>query len=177
MLNPQGKLIKSMRGLCILVGLCAAIASTSPAQTVIHRFTGTKGPTPWQPPVEGLDLFFYGTTETDGANLDGTIDKLTPEGKQAWVYSFCAVAGCPDGESPLAALVQGFDGNLYGTTWVSGAADAGTAFAIQTNPKFTALNSFCEETNCADGAQPINTMAGNYAVGDNYGTAQLRRWL
>jgi uncharacterized repeat protein (TIGR03803 family) len=129
------------------------------------------GSTPWPPPVEGLDTFLYGTTGGGGTNQEGTVYKLTLEGKQAWLYSFCAVEGCPDGNSPLAGLVQGLDGGLFGTTWVGGAADAGTAFTISTRGKFTTLNSFCEETNCADGAQPVNTLAaGN--DGYNYGTAQ-----
>jgi uncharacterized repeat protein (TIGR03803 family) len=152
MRDPQRKLIKGAQSVCIFCALCAGLASTSLAQTIIHRFTGPNGSTPWSPPVEGLDTFLYGTTRGGGANEEGTVYKLTPEGKQAWVYSFCAVSGCPDGNTPLAGLVQGLDGGLFGTTWTGGAADAGTAFTISTGRKFTTLNSLCEETNCADGA-------------------------
>jgi hypothetical protein len=51
------------------------------------------------------------------------------------LYSFCAVSGCPDGNKSGAGLVQGTDGNLYGTTGAGGAYDnagggGGTVFSL-----------------------------------------------
>ena len=50
----------------------------------------------------------------------GTIFKITPSGQLTTLYSFCAQINCPDGQNPSAGLVQGTDGNLYGTTAYGG---------------------------------------------------------
>src|ERR1700722_15539411 len=47
------------------------------------------------------------------------------------LYNFCAVeqnGNCLDGSMPAADLIQGMDGNLYGTTQTGGAAGLGTFF-------------------------------------------------
>jgi len=41
--------------------------------------------------------------------------------------------GAPDGYAPGAALVQGTDGNLYGSTSEGGANDLGTIFVLNIN--------------------------------------------
>ena len=46
------------------------------------------------------------------------------------LYSFCSQANCPDGSGPNGWLVQGFDGNFYGTTGTGGANGNGTVFKI-----------------------------------------------
>jgi uncharacterized repeat protein (TIGR03803 family) len=70
-------------------------------------------------------------------------------------YNFCSQANCTDGSEPLAALVQGTSGNLYGTTWVGGSSSAcsggcGTVFKITPGGKLTTLHSF----NITDGGGP-----------------------
>jgi uncharacterized repeat protein (TIGR03803 family) len=144
-------------------------ATIAPAQTVIHRFSNTNGESPWSPPFEGFDTNFYGTTSEGGAYQSGTVYKLNPEGKQVWVYSFCATSGCPDGAVPLAGIVQAATGWLFGTAWLGGANAGGTEFMMKTNGKgMTTLHSFCQETNCADGDQPQGTMvATNMCIGPN----------
>jgi uncharacterized repeat protein (TIGR03803 family) len=75
-------------------------------------------------PVSGLmqasDGNFYGTTPTAGANGDGTIFKITPGGLLNTLYAFCPHVGCGDGSAPSAGLIQGSDGNFYGTTYTGG---------------------------------------------------------
>ncbi len=56
-----------------------------------------------------------------------------------------------NGGYPVAALVQGSDGNLYGTTQLGGTANSGTVFKISTNGALTSLYSF---TGGNDGADP-----------------------
>ena len=54
----------------------------------------------------------------------GTVFKISMEGKLTTLHSF----GSADGSYPLDGLVQGTDGNFYGTTWAGGVY--GTVFSI-----------------------------------------------
>jgi uncharacterized repeat protein (TIGR03803 family) len=60
----------------------------------------------------------------------------------------------PDGSASNATLVQGPDGNLYGTTFYGGVNNAGTLFKITPSGVLTTLYSFCSLSNCADGSNP-----------------------
>jgi hypothetical protein len=55
----------------------------------------------------------------------GTIFKITPAGVESVLYSF---TGGADGAGPIAGLIQGADGNFYGTTFYRGASNDGTVF-------------------------------------------------
>src|SRR5260221_4992966 len=60
-----------------------------------------------------------------------------------------------DGATPVdTPLVQGPDGNLYGTTLGGGANGAGTVFKMTPAGTVITLYSFCSLANCADGAEP-----------------------
>ena len=83
--------------------------------------------------------------------------------------------------SPYAGLIQGVDGNFYGTTYNGGAQGSGTVFKITPSGTLTTLYSFCGQTNCADGANPhaalIQSADGNFygttvygGTNGNYGT-------
>jgi len=53
------------------------------------------------------------------------------------------------------SLVQGFDGNFYGTTSESGIANKfGTVFKITPGGTLTTLHSFHSETRCLNGSTP-----------------------
>ena len=82
------------------------------------------------------------------------------------LYSFSGF----DGASPYQApLIQGQDGNLYGTTASGGSATGGTIFKITTQGVLTTLYNFCTQSNCPDGTAPFAGLAladdGNF-----YGT-------
>ena len=59
-----------------------------------------------------------------------------------------------NGADPYGPVVQGTDGNLYGTTGSGGANNGGTVFRITPTGTLTTLYSFCAQTNCTDGAGP-----------------------
>jgi uncharacterized repeat protein (TIGR03803 family) len=80
--------------------------------------------------VQATDGNLYGTTTWGGLygpGSIGTIFKITPEGTLTTIYNFCQ-SGCADGEYPQAGLIQGTDGNLYGTTLYGGATGPGSGY-------------------------------------------------
>jgi uncharacterized repeat protein (TIGR03803 family) len=135
--------------------------------------------------VEGTDGNFYGSTNAGGENgpnsNGGTIFKITPHGALTTIYSFCSQIDCTDGESPISTLVQGTDGNFYGTTQFSSGGPVGTIFRITPEGALTTLYTFCSQTDCADGGAPLAGLVqatngkfyGATSTGgaDNYGTA------
>ena len=123
--------------------------------------------------IQGSDGNFYGTTTDGGANSKGTVFKLTPSGRLTTLYSFCSQANCTDGETPSSRLIQGIDGNLYGTTFMGGAEKAGTVFKITPSGTLTTVYSFCSVVasgpeHCLDGAQANGLIQGR--DGNFYGT-------
>ncbi|HEV2400298.1 MAG TPA: choice-of-anchor tandem repeat GloVer-containing protein [Candidatus Sulfotelmatobacter sp.] len=72
---------------------------------------------------------FYGTTLYGGNSSGvGTIFKITPQGVLTTLYDFCSETSCADGSLPQAALIQGTDGDFYGTTTSGGQNNNGTVF-------------------------------------------------
>jgi uncharacterized repeat protein (TIGR03803 family) len=108
--------------ICMVFACCAATAITSPAQTftTLASFTGTNGFEPFSSLTQASNGNFYGTTFYGGdlskcnSTGCGTIFKMTPSGTLTVIYSFSGT----DGLAP-SGLVQGSDGNFYGTTFCS----------------------------------------------------------
>jgi uncharacterized repeat protein (TIGR03803 family) len=116
--------------------------------------------------VQGTDGDFYGTTYSGGG-----VFKMTPSGKFNVLYYFCSEGGdkCTDGEEPEAALIQGTDGNFYGTTSSGGTKGLGTIFQVTRKGKLTTLYDFCSPT-CSNGALPMGAVTQD-TNGIFYGTA------
>ena len=137
--------------------------------------------------VVGSDGKLYGTTSGGGTNGAGTIFQLTTNGVLTRLYSF---TGTNDGNDPDAALVQGAQGTLFGTTYGGGSAGNGTVFAI--NPDgtgFKILHNFSAggldatgiHTN-SDGANPVgalilagSTLYGTTSAGGGSGDGTVFR--
>jgi uncharacterized repeat protein (TIGR03803 family) len=139
--------------------------------TTLHSFASTDGAHPRSTLIQASNGNFYGTTNIGGANNSGTVFEMTAAGKLTMLYSFCAQTNCADGLYPTAGLVQGTDGNFYGTT---GGSDnlGGTIFKITPSGKLTTLYSFCAilDGTCIDlGSNPIPGLVQG-SNGDFYGT-------
>jgi uncharacterized repeat protein (TIGR03803 family) len=144
--------------------------------TTLHIFNGTDGAFAGYGGslVEGSDGNLYGTA-TFGGNAQcasgcGTIFKMSSRGKFTTLYSFCSETNCADGANPVESLVQGTDGNIYGTTMHGGnSGGGGTIFRLTPQGVLTTLYDFCSLPNCADGGDPeaalIQDTDGNF-----YGT-------
>jgi uncharacterized repeat protein (TIGR03803 family) len=90
----------------------------------------------------------------NGEENGGEIVRVTPAGKTTDLYNFCENDNCAHGEHPFAGLVEGTNGNLYGTTARGGAGDEGTVFEVSptSKNKITLLYSFCVQAGCPDGS-------------------------
>jgi uncharacterized repeat protein (TIGR03803 family) len=105
---------------------CGTVFRMTPGGTLttLHNFGGPDGGNPAAGLVLGSDGSFYGTTSAFGPNGGGTVFKISTEGALTTLYNFCEPLGCANGGGPLGTLVQGTDGNFYGTT--AGGGDEGT---------------------------------------------------
>src|SRR5208282_5960449 len=140
--------------------------STNGALTSLYSFTGgNDGAYPYAGLVQGSDGNFYGTTSGGGTNGDGTVFQISTNRALTSLYSF---TGGNDGGEPYAGLVQGSDGNFYGTTYNGGTSNLGTVFKISTNRALTSLYSF---TGSNDGANPDAGLVQG-SDGNFYGTTQ-----
>jgi uncharacterized repeat protein (TIGR03803 family) len=101
--------------------------------------------------------------------------KLDNSGQETVLYSFCSLAKCADGETPVASLIQDAAGNLYGTTSFGGTGNGGTVFKLeppaQQGGAWTevVLYNFCSVKACADGKNPVASLIEDRA-GNFYGT-------
>jgi uncharacterized repeat protein (TIGR03803 family) len=133
--------------------------------TDLYDFTNTGGDggNPNGPPVPAKDGNLYGPTTNGGTVGVGTIYKISPTGTVSILYSFL---GGAVGSNPNASLMQGKDGNLYGSTTNAGINGAGTIFKITTKGKLTLLHTF----DSTDGTQPDSALVQG-TDGNFYGTA------
>ena len=111
----------------------------------------------------------YGVTSYGGSHNSGVIYEITPGGEMTTLYSFCARNACADGASPNSGLVQGSDGNFYGTTDGGGTYGHGASFEITPTGELTPLYSFCRQSECTDGAYPFAGLM-QASNGEFYGT-------
>ncbi len=144
--------------------------------TTLYSFgqTASDGVGPVAGLVEGSDGNFYGTTEQGGGpDSCGTVFEITPSGALTTLYSFCSQPNGADGGNPQASLVEGSDGNFYGTTSGGGTNKAGTVFKITPSGGLTTLHSFCSQPNCTDGRPGVEASLVEGSDGNFYGTTNV----
>jgi uncharacterized repeat protein (TIGR03803 family) len=148
---------------------CGTVFKMTPSGvlTTLYSFCSLTNCADGAYPIGGLllatDGNLYGMTSSGGKIGYGEVYKVTPAGVVSTVYSFCEAFGCTDGRDPNTPLVQGTDGNLYGTTVLGGTGGCGgchgggVAFKLTLGGKFTDLHSFCTGT-CLDYGNPANPL-------------------
>jgi uncharacterized repeat protein (TIGR03803 family) len=149
-----------------------SIFKISPAGTLktLHSFCAQGGCSDGQSPAAGLAVAIngnlYGTTTYGGTSSFcsvgcGTVFTITEGGTLTTLHSFQYT----DGAYPYDALVQGMDGNFYGTTELGGTYGRGTVFKISGAGMLTTLHSF----DLSDGSYPIGGLM-QASDGSFYGT-------
>jgi uncharacterized repeat protein (TIGR03803 family) len=117
-------------------GTIFRVSPTGKFETLVW-FHGTNGSSPVSL-VLAKDGNLYGTTAAGGIRDRGTIFRLEPNGKFTTLYSFTEGNGSLP--SYYSSLMQGADGNLYGTTSRRGKYACGSIFRL-TLPPATSRNS------------------------------------
>lgn len=166
---------------------CGAVYSLTPpavpgvgwTETVIYSFTGGDD---GYFPAAGLTLgsggVLYGAVQNGGTSGHGAIFALTPPSpggtwQKAVLHNF---AGGDDGSYPLATLVMGNHGELYGATTEGGAGGAGTVFSL--TPRGSPAGQWDKRIVYAfaggvDGANPTQSVTLNHNTGAIYGVTHL----
>ena len=151
---------------------CGSVFRITPAgvETVLYFFSGAADGGDPNGVVQGSDGNFYGTTAyggitngSCGASGCGVVFRLTPAGGESVLYSF---PGGTNGILPVS-LIQGTDGNFYGTTVYGGQSNVGTVFKVTPAGAETALHSFGSGS---DGRLPQQTQLIEGTDGNLYGT-------
>jgi uncharacterized repeat protein (TIGR03803 family) len=140
--------------------------------TTLYSFSGPDGANPGKEAVIGTDGNIYGTTVFGGEHNYGTVFTLSSAGTFTSLYSF---ANGTDGAHPKAQLIEGPDGNFYGTTLDGGGKagerqcsvdGCGTVFKITPQGALTTLHDF---TGDPEPAHPGSLALG--PDGNFYGTS------
>lgn len=152
---------------------CGTIFKVTPngVLTTMHSFTyAVDGAAPYAALLQGSDGNFYGTTSGGGPKGFGlgTVFKITPSGTLTTLYTFDSAHG----GTPFGSLVEGNDGNFYGTTYAGGIHNCynpcGTVFQITPTGSLTVLHKFILSDGGAPSAGLILASDGNF-----YGTTTI----
>lgn len=134
---------------------------------VLHRFLPATGSEPMAGLLKAADGKLYGTTTSGGSSGDGAVFRFDPT---AGSYTLLHSLSGSEGTVPAAALVQGSDGQLYGTARDRGEFWRGSVFKVDptTDPAgFTRLASFSAPLE--SGAHPLAALM-KASDGHLYGT-------
>jgi uncharacterized repeat protein (TIGR03803 family) len=182
---------------CVYTSGCGTVFELSPAgngtwtERVLHAFNdnGKDGFAPAPGLIFDSTGNLYGATSRGGPKSAvcsdgcGTVFKLKPNANGTWtetvLHSFCHVNGCAgDGIQPMAGLILGAGGSLYGTTYFGGASskhcEFGCGIAFQLTPGANGkwsekvLHSFNGDNGRGPQAGLILDASGNL-----YGTTEL----
>lgn len=141
-----------------------AARDTSSNYNVLYRFRGHKNGDGAFPTSQLVDMngVLYGTTDFGGADVAGTVFKITTNGAETTLYSF---KKSPDGAFPDGGLTD-VNGTLYGTT-SEGGTHRGTLYTVTTAGDETVLFRFLKATKPGSfPADPVIWKGGTF-----YGTA------
>jgi uncharacterized repeat protein (TIGR03803 family) len=164
--------------LCALTLITMLLSPAARAQSfnVLLNFDGTNGNSPLAGLVMDSSQNLYGTSNAGGQYNQGAVFKANRSGEEVILHSFAG--GATDGASPEDSLIFDTAGNLYGTTFNGGPANAGTVFKMSSKGAIHLMYSFAGGS---DGANPIARLAidkngnlyGTTSAGGTYGNGTV----
>jgi uncharacterized repeat protein (TIGR03803 family) len=142
-----------------LIGTVYTMTSSGKVTTLYEFHYPNEASSPIAPLVQATDGNFYGTASAGGTDAPyGEVFKITSHGKLTAVHIFKQT----DGAKPYAPVIQGSDGNFYGTTVFGGANNKGVVFKVSPSGKLSVLHKF----KGSDGAKPyaglVQATDGNF---------------
>lgn len=183
--NPSGNLIQATNG--NFYGTApsggaygnGAIFEITPSgqESILYSFNASAndGFSPGSGVIQASDGNLYGTTPGNGTNVNtsfGAVFKVTLSGQETLVYIFQGQT-VSDGQLPEAGLIQGVDGNFYGTTSEGGSGVSGTVFKLTPAGVETVLGNFnAGGSTSVNGYSPIASLI-QASDGNLYGTNNL----
>ncbi len=147
-------------------GTVYEITKGSASITTLASFNGTNGQDPYAGLIMDSSGNLFGTTESGGANNDGTVFKIV-HGSTS-ITTLASFNGA-NGQNPYAGLIMDRNGDLFGTTKSGGTNGDGTLFElVQGSNNITTLASF-------NGANGQFSYAGLLmdSSGNLFGTAEI----
>jgi uncharacterized repeat protein (TIGR03803 family) len=139
-------------------GLYGSVYKITPTGTVttLHTFTnGADGSYPYIPPIEATNGVLYGTTQAQIAN--STAYSITSSGTFTTLHTFTGT----DGQN-VNGLVQGTDGNFYGSTQSGGTNNLGVIYKMTAAGTVTVLHNFAGSDGADGRWDLIQAKDGNF---------------
>jgi uncharacterized repeat protein (TIGR03803 family) len=143
-------------------------------ETILYSFKGAAdGAYPSADLVRDKDGNLYGTTSGGFNTNNGTVFKVSAQGKETVLHRF---TGGADGGNPWVGLVRDAEGNFYGTTQYGGdyacyyPYGCGTVFKVDAKGNEATLYAFTG--NGIDGQLPLSGLVLD-AEGNLYGTTYI----
>lgn len=121
--------------------------------------------------------FLDARVPTSFASSKAELPRMNRIGEAQTFKTLASFSGTNGNYPQYGSLLQGFDGNFYGTTYEGGVSihcffreGCGIVFKITPRGKLNTVYNFCALPNCADGANPVAGLVQT-ADGNLYGTA------
>ena len=161
-----GPAVKSLAFVFLLLAVCS-VAANAQSYKVLYSFTGgADGGGPLFAPLIRFNGNLYGTTGAGGASNDGTLFRLTLQGRETVLHSF----GGADGKQP-SSLVRDASGNIFGVTALGGPAggcddpfetfECGVVYEYTAAGSFDVLYSFTGTSGANPGGKFVRDSKGN----------------
>jgi uncharacterized repeat protein (TIGR03803 family) len=145
-LGPDGNFYGTSQGGGPFLGGTVFKITPAGLESVLYSFGSIPGDgdNPVASLIEASDGAFYGTTWWGGQHGHGTVFRISPLGAYEQLLSFGTTDA--DGNGPFGTLVEGADGDLYGTTLDGGPYQTqgwgGTLFKISKAGVYSQLYTF-----------------------------------